>query len=186
MENELGFIQSLLSEEFVDEGFPLIYKGEFNHQIMKLFTAMAEKKIMQSKKEDVVRRKVFHVMVECLQNITKHSEKADEDGKKIGYGMCMIGEKKDYYFIVTGNKIRNENVKELKDRIDLLNGMDKDKDKLNELHKKQMKEGHLSDKEGAGLGLIDIVRKTGQKIIYDFVPLNNNNNYFIMEIRVVN
>jgi len=184
MENELGFIQSLLSEEFVDEGFPLIYKGEFNHQIMKLFTLMAEKKINQSKKEDLVRKKVFHVMVECLQNITKHSEKTDEDGKKIGYGMCMIGEKQEYYFVVTGNKIKNENVCELKERIEYLNL--KTKEELDELHKKQMIEGRLSTKGGAGLGLIDIIRKTGQKIIYDFVPLDPYNHYFIMEIRVVN
>ncbi len=183
MENELGFIQSLLSEEFVDEGFPLIYKGEFNHQIMKLFTYMAEKKIMSSQKEDIVRKKVFHVMVECLQNITKHSEKTDEDGKKIGYGMCMIGEKKEYHFVVTGNKVKNENVKDLKDRIEFLN--QKTKEELDELHKKQMKEGRISDKGGAGLGLIDIIRKTGQKIIYDFVPLDSNNHYFIMEIRVM-
>lgn len=184
MENELGFIQSLLSEEFVDEGFPLIYKGEFNHQIMKMFTNLAEKKIMQSKKEDSVRKKVFHVMVECLQNITKHSEKTDEAGKKIGYGMCMIGEKKDYYFVVTGNKIHIKDKDELKNRIDDLNS--RTKKELDELHKQQMMGGRLSDKGGAGLGLIDIVRKTGQKLIYDFVPLDDQYLYFIMEIRVIN
>ena len=184
MENELGFIQSLLSEEFVDEGFPLIYKGEFNHQIMKLFTSLAEKKIMSSKKEDSVRKKVFHVMVECLQNITKHSEKTDEAGKKIGYGMCMVGEKKDYYFVVTGNKIKNEDKQELLERIEYLNK--RSKQELDDLHKQQMIDGHLSDKGGAGLGLIDIRRKTGQKIIYDFVPLDDTSQYFIMEIRVVN
>jgi hypothetical protein len=184
MENELGFIQSLLSDEFVDEGFPLIYKGEFNHQIMKLFTSMAENKIMKSKKEDAVRKKVFHVMVECLQNITKHSEKTDEEGKKIGYGMCVIGEKTEYYFVVTGNKIKNEDVESLRLKLDDLNG--KSKDELTEMHKKQMKEGRLSDKEGAGLGLIDILRKTGQKIIYEFIPLDSHNQYFIMEVRVVN
>ena len=185
MENELGFIQGLLSEEFVDEGFPLIYKGEFNHQIMKLFTSMAEKHIMKSKKEDSIRMKVFHIMVECLQNVTKHSEKiTNEDGKLVGYGMCMIGEKKEYYFVVTGNKIKNDNVKRLKNTIDTLNI--KSKIELDKMHKKQMKEGYLSDKGGAGLGLIDIVRKTGQKIIYDFIPLEPKNHYVILEVRVVN
>lgn len=183
MENELGFIQSLLSDEFVDEGFPLIYKGEFNHQIMKLFTSMAESKIMKSQKEDSVRKKVFHVMVECLQNITKHSEKTNEDGKRIGYGMCVVGEKTDYYYVVTGNKVKNKEAEKLKIKLEELNT--KNKEELSALHKKQMKEGRLSEKEGAGLGLIDIIRKTGQKIIYDFVPLDNDHKYFIMEVRVV-
>lgn len=184
MDDDLHFIEKMLSDEMVTAGFPLVYKGEFNHQIMTLFTSMAEAKIMKSKKEDAIRRKVFHVMVECLQNITKHSDGFEDDKDRIGNGICIIGEKQEYYYIITGNKIHNDKIESLKNRIDQLNTLDRDE--LTELHKKQMVEGKLSEKGGAGLGLIDILRKTGQNLMYDFIPLNNQYHFFILKVTVVN
>jgi hypothetical protein len=184
MDNDLDFIKSILSDEIVTEGFPLVYKGELNHQILKLFTKMAENKIMKSKKEDSVRRKLFHVMVECLENITKHSDAVDDDNKKIGNGVFVVGEKEEYYYVITGNKIESDKVSSLKERIDSLNLLSKEE--LTEAHKKQIVEGKLSAKGGAGLGLIDILRKTGQQLKYDFVPLDDDYHFFIFKVTVVN
>ena len=80
MEN-LDFIKSVLSlhDEMERNGFSLVYEGEFNHDIMKMFTSMAEKDMDKLNEERSVKRKVFHVMVECLQNMTKHSDEYSED-----------------------------------------------------------------------------------------------------------
>ena len=139
---------------------------------------------MKSKKEDSVRRKVFHVMVECLENINKHSDGFEDDGKRIGNGICMVGEKAEYYYVITGNKIESSKVEGLKERLTHLNTLNKDE--LSELHKKQMVEGKLSAKGGAGLGFIDMLRKTGQKLVFDFVKIDNNFHFFIFKVTVIN
>jgi hypothetical protein len=54
------------------------------------------------------------------------------------------------------------------------------KEELNDLYKKQIKEGRLSDKGGAGLGFIDIVRKTGKKLEYHFLPIDPNTSFFLL------
>jgi hypothetical protein len=182
VDEELNFIHTILSNEMMTNGFPLIYKGELNHQITKLFTSMAEHKILQTKKEKTLRMKVFHIMVECLQNINKHSDDFDDPINRIGNGLFYVGEKEDSYYVVTGNRINNDKVESLKRRIDTLNKLSREE--LFDLHKNQMQYGFLTERGGAGLGLIDIVRKTGEKLIYHFSPVDENSQFFLLKVLV--
>jgi hypothetical protein len=180
MDKDLIFLQTILTDEMVSQGFPLVYKGPLNHQTMKFFTTMAEEKIALRCNDASVRRKVFHAMVEMLQNITRHS--ADNDDKGSGNGIFVIGERKNYYYVITGNMVKSIHVRELEDSIEMLNNMDKSA--LDNLHKEQMRSGELSFKGGAGLGLIDIIRKTGEKYAYQFMRLDESSHFFILKSTV--
>jgi len=48
------------------------------------------------------------------------------------------------------------------------------------LYKQQIKEGKLSEKGGAGLGFIDIAKKSGNKIEYQFKELTDDRFFFIV------
>jgi hypothetical protein len=180
MDKDLIFLQTILSDEMVADGFPLVYKGKLNHEIMKLFTGMAEAKISKGCTDISIRRKVFHVIVECVQNITRHSDDFDDDG--IGNGIFVVGERKDYYYVITGNIVKTPKVQNLETRIDKLNSLSKNE--LLKMHKAQMLDGELSEKGGAGLGLIDIIRKTGEKYIYQFLKLDQENHFFILKVTI--
>jgi hypothetical protein len=164
----------------ISQGFPLVYKGALSHETMKFFTKMAEEKISLRCKDISIRRKVFHVMVEMLQNITRHSADADERGS--GNGLFVVGERSNYYYIITGNVVKSSVVRELEDNIEMLNQMDRET--LNSMHKKQIKTGEISIKGGAGLGLIDIIRKTGEKYAYQFLRLDENYHFFVLKATV--
>lgn len=179
----LTFIKSVLSlyDEMVRNGFSLVYLGEFNHQIMKMFTSMTESSMAKNDEEKSVKKKVFHVMVEILQNMTKHSDEYKEE-EQIGNGLFIVGRKEDAYSIITANKITKDNIDDLRKSIDHINSLDKEE--LKNLYKKQMRFGMLSDKGGAGLGLIDIARKTGEKLTYQFLPLDDEYYFFLLQVRV--
>lgn len=180
MDKDLIFIQTILSDEMISQGFPLVYKGPLNHKTMKFFTSMAEEKISRRCSDASVKRKVFHVMVEMLQNITRHSADYDEEGS--GNGIFVIGERKNYYYIITANVVRSSDVRELENSIETLNALGKDE--LDSMHKKQIKSGELSVKGGAGLGLIDIIRKTGEKYAYQFLRLDENYHFFVLKTTI--
>ncbi|MBN2272838.1 MAG: SiaB family protein kinase [Bacteroidales bacterium] len=180
MDKDLIFIQTILSDEMVANGFPVVYKGKLNHEILKLFTSMAEAKVSQGCSNHSIRRKVFHVIVECVQNITRHSDDYDEDG--IGNGIFVVGERKDFYYVITGNIIKSHKVRKLEEKLEKLNSMADNE--LLKLHKTQMLDGELSEKGGAGLGLIDMIRKTGEKYIYQFLKLDMENHFFILKVTV--
>ncbi len=180
MDKDLLFIQTILSDEMISQGFPLVYKGPLDHETMKFFTRMAEEKISNRCNDASVKRKLFHVMVEMIQNITRHSANSDAVGS--GNGIFVVGERKEYYYVITGNIVRSSIVRDLEDTIEHLNELDKAA--LNDLHKHQMQTGELSEKGGAGLGLIDIIRKTGEKYNYQFLRLDQNFHFFVLKTTV--
>ena len=157
----------------------LVYEGEITHQITKAFTSRTESNMAKEEESNSVQKKVFHVMVECLQNISKH---ADDFGMNdylfSGRGIFMVAKGKDEYTVTTGNAIENEKMDDLKSLLEQVNQLDKEE--LTELYKKQIKEGRLSDKGGAGLGFIDIKRKTGKNLEYHFLPINDNASFFLL------
>ncbi len=179
MSANINFIKTVLSlhDEMVSNGFSLVYEGVFSHDIMKMFTSMAENNMDKQNEDKSVRRKVFHVMVECLQNMTKHSDDYDANDR-IGNGMFIVGKKEGFWNIITANKIHKNKIDGLRRSIETINSLNQEE--LKNLYKKQIKEGTLSDKGGAGLGLIDIARKTGRKLDYQFLPLDDIENFFFL------
>ncbi|HOG20243.1 MAG TPA: SiaB family protein kinase [Salinivirgaceae bacterium] len=175
----INFIKTVLAlhDEMVSNGFSLVYEGVFSHDIMKMFTSMTENNMDKQNEDKSVRRKVFHVMVECLQNMTKHSDDYDANDR-IGNGMFIVGKNEGFWNIITANKIFREKIDPLKRSIDTINSLSQEE--LKALYKKQIREGTLSEKGGAGLGLIDIARKTGRKLEYQFLPLDDKDNFFFL------
>lgn len=177
-----NFIKSIsnIYDEMMDNGFSLVYLGEFSHEITKMFTAMAESDMEKHSEERSVQRKVYHVMVETLQNMNKHSDELQE--KNVGSGLFIIGKKHDTYYVITSNRV----AKKHKDRLEqsLITVNNASIEELKEMYKKQIKEGRISEKGGAGLGLIDIARKTGEPINFQFLPLDDDYFFFILKVEI--
>ena len=74
----------------------------------------------------------------------------------------MIGKIENEYSIITGNYILSANVEALKSKLDRINLMSKDE--LKEYYKEILNNDTFSEKGGGGLGMIDIARKSGQKL----------------------
>ncbi|QQS52319.1 MAG: hypothetical protein IPM71_06170 [Bacteroidota bacterium] len=157
----------------------LVYEGEITHQITKAFTSLTESNMAKEDEPGTVQRKVFHVMVECLQNISKHADDfTSSDFLFSGRGIFLVSKGENEYSVTTGNAVENSRIEDLTKMLENINRMDKEELKL--LYKKQMKEGRLSDKGGAGLGFIDIKRKTGRDLEYHFLPISNDTSFFLL------
>lgn len=157
----------------------LVYEGEITHQITKAFTSLTESNMAKDDEPGTVQRKVFHVMVECLQNISKHADDfTSSDFLFSGRGIFLVSKGDNEYSVTTGNAVDNDRIEELTSMLETINKMDKEG--LKDLYKRQMKEGRLSDKGGAGLGFIDIKRKTGKELEYHFLPISNDTSFFLL------
>jgi hypothetical protein len=182
MNLSFNFIKSIsnIYDEMIENGFSLVYLGEFSHEITKMFTSMAETDMEKQSEERSVQRKVYHVMVETLQNMNKHSDEIRAG--KIGSGLFIIGKKADTYYVITSNMVAKKHKDALENSLTTVNNASKDE--LKEMYKKQIKEGTLSSKGGAGLGLIDIARKTGETLDYQFLPMDDDNHFFILKVEI--
>jgi len=122
-------------------------------------------------------------MVECLQNVSKYSDSSIEQNYLYaGMGVFIVTRSAEEYRITTGNAMETSKITELKANLEYINSLDKDA--LNELYRKQIKEGQLHDKGGAGLGFIDIKRKTGNNLSYEFMEIDDEYTFFILSSSV--
>lgn len=157
----------------------LVYEGKVTHQITKAFISLAEAQMDENEETTSIQRVVIHVMIECLQNISRHADDY-ETGNYLysGKGIFMISNTLDAFQITTGNAVLKDKIKAITKIIDSINEMDDSQ--LKDLYMKQMREGTLSKKGGAGLGLIDIRRKTGNKLDYHFIPLSEKLSFLLL------
>ena len=172
-----------LHQVMVEQKLTLVYDGEVNQEITKVFTAMTEKNLENSEDDYTTKQRVYHVMVECLQNICKHADNVDTGMPHVpGMGVFLVGYDDDSYSITTGNVISNERVPGIKEILENINSLSIEEIKI--MYRKKIKESRLSEKGGAGLGLIDIVKKTKNKFEFFFEPINDVTSFFILKTKV--
>ncbi len=171
-----------LHKSMLEQNLILVYEGEFTQEITKSVLAMAERNMDSIGEDSTVKRKVFNVMVECLQNIVKHGEGYKTEANNAFNAVFMIGKRGDEYIVASGNPLSNSDVEKLKGKLDQVNSLDKEG--LKELYKDVIKTTSISDKGGAGLGFIDMARKSGQKLEYDFSAIDDKQSFFSLKTTI--
>lgn len=163
----------------------LSFQGGVSSELLTSILQIMESKLDQVDDPPKIKKKVFNVLVECLQNLYHHIDEIPLDPESninTRSAIFMIGRETDYYLISTGNFILNNNVDTLKNKIDKVNGMDKEE--LKEYYKAVLNNGEMSNKGGGGLGMIDIARKSGQKLNYKFTKIDETSSFFSLNIKV--
>jgi len=160
----------------------LVYQGDFTQESTKSILAMAERNLDSSGEEGNIKRKVFNVMVEALQNIVKHSDELVEGQMRSHAAIFLIGKEENRYTIMSGNPIRKDNVASLEQKLNHINSLDKEG--LKELYKEIIKNTTISEKGGAGLGFVDMARKSGEKLSFDFPEMSADYCFFCLTVHV--
>jgi len=154
-----------------------IYRGIFNQQITDSILALTETNLQTEEQSSKMKKRVYAIMVEGLQNVTRHqNEKQIIDDDNLG--LFVIKRSTERYYITTGNSTEKTNIPVISKLIKKINSLDKDE--LKAYYKQVLSEGELSNKGGAGLGLIDMARKSGNKLSYRFLDINDLNTYFYL------
>ncbi len=178
--NYLTLINELYSFDTNGNGGELIlvYKDEINTENLDRILAITEYKINNLTEERSIKKKMFNVLVEAAQNILKHGE-GQSKISDLYKSMLVIGREGAGFFIISGNVTKREKAEALKSRLNIIN--DLNDVGLKQLYNKSIQENPFSDKGGAGLGLIDIARKTGHKIAFTFHDLDKEFTYLSMK-----
>ena len=160
----------------------LVYQGEFTQETTKSILAMAERNLDSSGEESSIKRKVFNVMVEALQNIVKHSDELIDGELHSHTAIFLIGKEKDRYSIMAGNPVRKQNMGALHEKLEHINSLDKEG--LKDMYKEIIKNTTISDKGGAGLGFVDMARKSGAKLEFEFPEMSAEYCFFCLKVNV--
>lgn len=163
----------------------LSYQGNITSEVINTILEQVELKLDSIKEDNKLRKKLYNVLVEALQNLYHHVEDLPDgvyENLKSKFGSIIINKLDKEYKISSGNFISSNRIKMLKDKLDKINSLTQDE--LKDMYKFILNHQKLTAKGGGGLGLVDIARKTGNKFDYSFHNVNNEFYFFNLDIIV--
>lgn len=162
-----------------DEQF-FTYQGDFSDQVTSMIINLIEESLHHSDQVPNIRlkNKVSFLMVESFQNIIRHADPTPEDSLRHAESFQVRSHDNTHY-ITSANLIEKDKTLQLKEKLDQLNVLDKAE--LKRLYMTALDNNTLSEKGGAGLGLIEMARKSGRKLLYEFIPKGENQLYFYLQ-----
>ncbi len=158
------------------------YRGPFLEKFTNTFLEVSS---VSGKKEsgNAIGKKVSFVLVECFQNILKHSENIEGvDCIHHEDGMFAFKNMDDAFVVNSVNVIQNEDTSKLESLVTQVNSLNEAD--LKQLYLDSLRNNTISAKGGAGLGLIEMARKSGQKILHNFEKIDGKFSLFHQQITI--
>ena len=172
---------SQLERIMAENNVYLIWSGHITTDVEKEVLTFTETKLAEEDIELTLRRRIFSVLVEILENVAKYSP-GREPEEQFGMPVALIKLEGDEYTLTTGNLILNENVEDLKGKLDTINKYDKVG--LKELFRKSLSGQTITSNSTGNMGLIDMARKSGSKLVYQFEQINELYSYYVLTVKV--
>ena len=156
------------------ERLMFVYRGVVTNDNSVPLLMLLEKEMENSEFGFVGRKRLFMFVLESLQNVSRHSDQNQHaDMSLVVYSKTGTG-----YTVTTGNVLPTARIMDLKSHLTEINNLQPDQ--IRKVYRQMLSTAEFSNKGGAGLGLIEMAKKTGNKLDYDFVPLDEEFSYFIL------
>lgn len=164
----------------------LAFAGDLDVKSMNTLIGNVNEKINSLDIDTGLKKRVYHVMVECIENLYRHTTKTKvdvQDAKNPFAVFTLMKEEKNYY-LTTGNYIKNADIPKLKEMIDKINTMDVEQKKKQ--YREILKNKTFSEKGGAGLGMIEIAIRSSGALDYEFKPIDEEHSFYIFQTKILN
>lgn len=183
----MSFNLSYWYKDIIKENTLFSYQGIMTDTKISDILDSIEDIFEEKEEERKIVKRIYNISIETLQNLYHHSDNFDivKDGKveTVSNTIFVLKEiEKSKYQIITGNFVKKNNIRVLKERIDQLNFLNKDEVKA--LYKLILNNDEFSKKGGGGLGIIDLVKRTGQNLNYNFYYFNEEYIFFSLRIAI--
>ncbi len=159
-------------------GVMLCFSGYLSQELMAGIGETLRSKLKQEEDSSVV-LKVFAIFVEHAQNIIRYSAEqliSNNEQQALGGGILVIGKQDGHYYVSCGNSIQNTKIPDLKEQLLKLQKMTKEE--LKQYYKEQRRKEVPQDSKGAGLGFIELARKSEKPFEFSFDPINEQFSFF--------
>lgn len=154
----------------------LSYFGGLDQSLTYILSNKVELILEEHERSRSIIKRIFSILIESLQNIRLHAFKSVVKEELAG---IVVAKFKGYYEVNVMN-LADENARLiLASRIDEINALSKEQ--LKRRYMETMTNGMISDKGGAGLGIITIALKSKDRIVYKFHKISSG--LFVVHMR---
>ena len=156
----------------------LAYDGEITFdKIEEILTLFTQK--MPETDNPVCKIRLFSIMVEGLENAFRHNFDSPEQNPQI---KALLTQNNNKYVLSIGNRVDNNELKKLTNHIDELNQLSQSD--IKKLYNKTIHHGQITEKGGAGLGLLKILRSSKEPLKYVVSDIDGKSSFFDLLISI--
>ncbi|TNE72105.1 MAG: hypothetical protein EP333_08270 [Bacteroidetes bacterium] len=166
-----------------DENIILSFKGVFTADLLTSILNILESEMVRADVPLKKKKRVYNILVECFQNLYHHIElitHSDLDEAKQKTALVLIKQKGESVIVRTGNFIDSRLIPDLKKRLDFVNSLSEEG--LRDMYRMKLSDEEISSKGTAGLGFLDIARKSKNKLEYAFVDVDDKLSFFCLSV----
>lgn len=158
-----------------------IYRGNITPKLVMNILDFAKSNLAKAGDTQKIKSKIYYIMGEGLQNITRHQ--AEKEVSDLDKSAIIVIHKKHYkYYIATGNLMNSNEEQKLTSKLDFINKLDETG--LKEYSKEIRLTTEFSERGGASLGLIEMAKKSGNKLSYKIEPIDEKVSYFYLNTEI--
>lgn len=157
------------------------FSGRFDKNVSDDLVTQVDDLLSNSSLPTRIRKKVFSISIEMIQNLYHYLEGVDEVSHH-GDGAFVITEIGDEIQIMSANFIDKDDINSLSSRINMVNNLPEEN--LGHLYRGVLDIGGVSSKGGAGLGFIDIRKKCGNPLDCSFTDFSNDHALYVLKITI--
>lgn len=175
-----------LHKKLREEGILISFSGKFSQEIIEEL-GEAVKKYLEAEehpKTDIFN--VFSIFIEQTQNIKNYCVSKKDTGfyEQISNSCIVVIGKNEsgVKYIFSGNMVQNEDTDRLEKVINELHGLDKQQ--LKKLYKQKLKQEINPERKSAGLGLVEIARKSTSPLEFSIEEMDELFSFFTLKATV--
>ena len=165
----------------------LSFKGEVSVDLVKSILDVVYERLDYIEDKAKLKKKIFNVLVEALQNLYRYAGTPDNyiinDMDSSRSVMLVIWLDEKGYHLATGNYIPQQKVEKLDAWLHEVEEH-RQKGTLRDVRIKILADGDYTEGGGAGLGFVDMARKSGQKLEYNFHSVDDKMSFFEFQINI--
>lgn len=154
------------------------HHGPMDHSVVETLLAKAEEASIAARDAVALRKRLFNVLVEGLDNMRLH---AGEDHRESAFAVLV--DTPAGYRLLMGNALPVATAALLTHRVGILNEMDEAD--LREHYMRLLSNDSRTERGGAGLGLLTMARKSARPMVARTLPRDGGSAYFALELAVL-
>lgn len=166
---------TLLRKCFSGDKICIFYRGNFDDIFTDKLISLAEYEV-----EKKAKKRISFLISESFQNIVRHGNHDLSTANDSLFGIRAVA---PFSHIFSSNTITEKEKNYLEEKLNFINKLDPEE--LKQLYTKVLSEGGLSDKGGAGLGLIEMAKRSKKPIQTEFKKLKDDVFAFNMQIDLI-
>lgn len=171
-----------LYQSFAGDRLTFLYSGKFHDEHTARLITLGEEYLEREGTDKNVKSKLGFIMVEAYQNIVRHRTSIKGGIQGEGRSMFLLRSTSAQHEVTAINAVSEKTVDPLTTSLEKLRALDLQQ--MKQVFLRGLQSEERTERGGAGLGLIEMARRSGHPLRYGFAAIDNAFRLFALQVLV--